>query len=505
MFAIADRPAMPEEAARFSRISILLLIALFAARLIFSAIIPLAYDEAYYWTWSKHLAGGYFDHPPMIALLIRLGTMIAGDTHLGVRLAVILVGIPSTWAVWTAGRYLSEDARVGPAAAVLFNLMPLIGGVTLLATPDAPLTGASCFVLLCWSALAVTGRPHWWLALGVAIGCALLSKYSALFFGAGLAAWVLLARAQRRWLTTAWPYVAALIAFLLFLPVVRWNAAHGWASFIKQLGRMRGNEWSARHFLDFIAAQVALITPPILALALVDLRTRPLAASLQANARLLLTCLIAPFIIYFCFHSLHSRADGNWLAPIYPAVAVLAAIGAFDAPTNGRWRRVQSFGRVVAIPLGITTIALLYVQSAFGVVPLGSSDPTARQLGVGWQEIAREIDGLRERERANLILTTQYSTLAWLRFYLPSKTAVVQINEAERWVNEPAANVALFAQPLLYVCYYIGVESCEDLPAVKIRFAEVALIGSVPRRRGGDTFGMYGVYRVAGPLRDLRN
>jgi 4-amino-4-deoxy-L-arabinose transferase-like glycosyltransferase len=54
---------------------------------------PLFPDETYYWEWSRRLAAGYFDHPPVIALLIRAGTAVAGDTPLGVRLLPILAGV----------------------------------------------------------------------------------------------------------------------------------------------------------------------------------------------------------------------------------------------------------------------------------------------------------------------------------------------------------------------------------------------------------------------------
>ena len=57
--------------------------ALVLVRLIAAGFTPLAIDEAYYWLWSKNLAGGYYDHPPMIAVLIRLGTLIAGDNEFG--------------------------------------------------------------------------------------------------------------------------------------------------------------------------------------------------------------------------------------------------------------------------------------------------------------------------------------------------------------------------------------------------------------------------------------
>src|SRR2546430_4595740 len=69
----------------------LAILALVGLRLIAAAFTPITFDEAYYWMWSKHLAGGYYDHPPMVAVVIRLGTLIAGDTEFGVRVVSILL------------------------------------------------------------------------------------------------------------------------------------------------------------------------------------------------------------------------------------------------------------------------------------------------------------------------------------------------------------------------------------------------------------------------------
>src|SRR4051812_3260891 len=82
------------------------------ARFMLAATTPLAFDEAYYWLWSRHLAGGYYDHPPMIAVVIRLGTSIAGDAELGVRLVCVLLSVPATWAVWRSAGLLFGSARV---------------------------------------------------------------------------------------------------------------------------------------------------------------------------------------------------------------------------------------------------------------------------------------------------------------------------------------------------------------------------------------------------------
>ena len=65
---------------RLARNTVLTILAFTTLRLLAAAWTPLTFDEAYYWLWSRHLAFGYYDHPPMVALLIRAGTLIAGDT-----------------------------------------------------------------------------------------------------------------------------------------------------------------------------------------------------------------------------------------------------------------------------------------------------------------------------------------------------------------------------------------------------------------------------------------
>ena len=85
---------MSPQDARLARNTVLTVLALVLVRLVAAAFTPLTFDEAYYWMWSKALAGGYYDHPPMVALVIRAGTLIAGDTAFGVRLVSILLALP---------------------------------------------------------------------------------------------------------------------------------------------------------------------------------------------------------------------------------------------------------------------------------------------------------------------------------------------------------------------------------------------------------------------------
>src|SRR3954447_26081310 len=107
---------------RLARNTALIILVLVALRLVAAAWTPLTFDEAYYWMWSKHLAGGYYDHPPMVAVAIRLGTMIAGDTELGVRLVSVLLGLPMSWAMYRTAEILFGGRRIASTATILLNV-----------------------------------------------------------------------------------------------------------------------------------------------------------------------------------------------------------------------------------------------------------------------------------------------------------------------------------------------------------------------------------------------
>ena len=56
-------------------------------------------DEAYYWVWSKNLAFGYFDHPPMVALWVKLGELVFNG-ELGLRFMSALGFALMVWIIW---------------------------------------------------------------------------------------------------------------------------------------------------------------------------------------------------------------------------------------------------------------------------------------------------------------------------------------------------------------------------------------------------------------------
>lgn len=457
--------------------TVLTVLALVALRLVAAAFTPITFDEAYYWMWSKALAGGYYDHPPMVAVVIRLGTLIAGDTELGVRLVSILLALPMSWAIYEATWVLFGGRRVAATAAIFLNVTLMAAVGTMIVTPDAPLLVASSFVLLSLAKVLQTGRGAWWLAVGVAAGCALLSKYTALFFGPAILIWLIAVPKLRHWLVSPWLYLGGLVAVVIFAPVILWNADHHWVSFIKQLGRARIEDFNPVFIGELIPTQIAFATPAVWLLGAMGLYALYQRRAGALAVRVLVNTMFWTIVAYFVWHSLHARVEANWFAPVYPAFVIAAAVAAHLVEWAPSERRVADFCWRWAAPGGIVMFALLVVQANTGALSGYRRDATVRSVGVGWRETADEIEAVRARVGAGCVLAPDYGTTAWLAFYLPKGTCVAQQNQRIRWVNMPEPSATQLAGKLLYV-------RDADQASLKDAFARVDKVSEVARKRG---------------------
>lgn len=419
------------------------LAALTLARLVAAAAVPLAPDEAYYWVWSRALAPGYLDHPPMIAFWIAAGTALLGDTPLGIRLLGPLGLAVASVALARAGDALFPDRRPGAWAAALLNATLLVNAGAVLVTPDTPLVVFWCLAI--WAAAEAHARRdgRWWLAVGLFAGLALLSKYTAAFLGAGLALWLLLDREARPWLRDGRLWAGGALAALLFAPVVAWNAAHGWASFAKQGGRAGDGEgFAPRYLLELLGGQVALATPLVFALLAAGAwaaarawvtgeraaaRPPPTAASAVAlptarAAARLLAALILPAAALFAWQATGSRVQANWPAILYPSACLAAA-----ALLSARWDRL----RRPAVALGLALSAAALVQAAAAPLPLPRrQDVTLARLG-GWDAFAREVEAGRAARGAGFVAAEEYGLASQLALRLPPGVPVVAVSD--RW------------------------------------------------------------------------
>ncbi|MGB7123203.1 MAG: glycosyltransferase family 39 protein [Bradyrhizobium sp.] len=471
---------MSPNEARLVRNTALTVAALVLLRLVGAAWTPLTFDEAYYWIWSKHLALGYYDHPPGVALVIRLGTMIAGDTEFGVRLVSILLALPMSFAVYRTAEILFGGQRVAATATILLNVTLMAAVGTMIVTPDSPLLVASSFVLFFLAKVLESGRGAWWLAVGAAAGAALASKYTAMFFGPAILIWLISSPKLRTWLVSPWLYLGGLVALIVFSPVILWNADHGWVSFIKQLGRSEVVQFKPGFIGELIPTQIAFATPLVFILGAMGLYALARREGGALAARALINAMFWTITLYFLWHSLHARVEANWFAPVYPAFAIAAAVAANLTRWEPRPQRVVNFCLRWASPVGILMFAALIVQADTGVLTGFRRDATVRSVGVGWQTLAAEIEAVRTRVGASCVLAPDYGTASWLTFYLPKDTCVIQPTQRIRWVNMGQPDPAKLSGKLLWV----DEVRASIQPYVAKTFAKVERVGEFKRMRG---------------------
>lgn len=470
---------------------------LLAVRLWLDARLELMFDEAYYALWSRNLAWCYLDHPPMVALWIRVSTWLFGGGAFGTRALGTIAAAAGAPLVYALSWRLYGNRGEAAFAGLLYCAMLLVAAGAVIITPDTPLVFFWSIAVYALVRIYRDGDWRWWLPAGAAMGLALQSKYTALLLGAGIVAAMALVPGMRRWWRHPAPYAAGAIALALFAPVIVWNYEHDWASLAKQLGRARWSNFSLRYVGEFLASQIGLVMPFVCILAAggvwMSLRAAP---GKRSEAGLLLISLIGPMLVYFLLHSLHARVEGNWLAPAYPVLAVLAAHAATHAVSlRGRLRPVMMVSRRWALPAGFAFVAIAYLQAYAGVLPLPpAKDPTS--LLVGWFGLGRHVDNVARREDAAYILTSSYGLTSLLSLYAGEGTPVIQFNERQRWLAFEQPHPALFLQPGLYVS-----EADKDKAGeLRRRFAEVRLVGSAERRRGGRLIKRYVMYRVAQPV-----
>jgi 4-amino-4-deoxy-L-arabinose transferase-like glycosyltransferase len=416
-----------------------LIVALTALRVIYASLIDLRTDEAYYWTWSKENVLCFLDHPPMIAWFIRFGTAIFGDTNLGVRFAGIVAMLVTQLLLADIVRRVTHDVR----AIVLAVLMPeaalYYGLLMAKVSPDVALIPFAVAMVWALVRLVESDDPRWWLAAGVFAGLALLSKFTAVMLIPAVAAFMLVPDWRRRWLLSPYPWLAAPIAVVLFLPVLIWNAQHDWASFRFQFVRATAtHELSLRTVGDFIGLQFGLVGFILLPVVLSGLTLTAWRGYRRGDAVaiLLSTAVIVPFG-YFFWKSLTLRVGDTWPMFMWPVGFAASAINIAMLPREGwpAWmiRSTISWANA-AIASGIVMVVLVflyYVVSPWNFI--GKTDPIGGEAG--YQQVVDRAQAELQKIGATWIATTDYRTYAMLRWYFNGRVPVIQINERGRFLG----------------------------------------------------------------------
>jgi 4-amino-4-deoxy-L-arabinose transferase-like glycosyltransferase len=412
---------------------IALIAAMTVMRVIYASVLDLRTDEAYYWTWSKEGALSFLDHPPMIAWFIRFGTAIFGDTNLGVRFAGILAMLVTQLLLADIVRRVTHDFR----AIVLALLMPeaalYYGLLMAKVAPDTALIPFAAAMLWSLVRLKESGDGRWWLAAGLFAGLALLSKFTAIMLLPAVAAFMLVPGWRSRWLSSPYPWLAALIAVAVFSPVLIWNFGHDWASFRFQAVRATAvYPFSFRTLGEFFGLQFGLVGFVLLPVVLSGVTLTAWRGYFRRDpvAILLSTAVIVPFG-YFLWKSLTLRVGDTWPMFLWPAGFAATAINIAMLPHENwpEWmiRSTISWARIAVIS-GIAFVVgvfLYYVAAPWNLI--GRTDPVGGEAG--YEQVAARAQEQLQKTGATWIATTDYRTYAMLRWHFNGRVPVVQINE----------------------------------------------------------------------------
>lgn len=318
----------------------------FTVRLALALGTDIYFDEAYYWTWSKHLAASYFDHPPLIAWAIAL---------LGIRGTSLLAGLGTTALIFLFARDLHRDPQSGVRAAALWSVLPAGVLAGFLATPDS-------LLLLFWAATLWALWRKQWLVAGVLAGLAFLSKYNAVLLGPIV---LLVCLRERRFPKGLW--LTLLAALLVGAPVILWNAAHDWVGFEFQLKHGLGGRGGFASLGEFLGGQFAMAGPVLLVLAVIY------AVRGERDQALLRTAIWVP-LVFFGIAAFRTRGEANWAAMAY----VAACVGL----VNRDGKALKAAGVTGALICVLGAVHLL-----FAPIELKRDVPLRRVQG--WSELAQ--------------------------------------------------------------------------------------------------------------------
>ncbi len=435
--------------AQWVRLGYVLIAALLVFRLVYIAgdTIELSEDEAYQWLWSKHLALSYYSKPPLIAYTQFLGTALWGDTEFGVRFFSPVIAAALSVLML---RFLACQGHVRAG----FWLVPLAATTPLLAVGSILMTIDPLSVLF-WTAAMVSGweavqrdSTRHWLWTGLWMGLGFLSKYTALFQWLCWIVFFALWKPARVQLRRPGPWLALLVNLVCTLPVIIWNAQHGWitATHLYERGGLDAAWQPTLRFLgEFLGVEAGVLNPVFFVAMLWAMiafwrsqRRDPLA--------LFLFSMGAPLFLGYTIYTLRAHVLPNWIAP---AVVPLFCLMALHWNVRERaGARVVKGWLAAGLVLGLVAVVVLHdtdlVQKVAGQNLPVNLDPLRRVRG--WKEGAAVVAKARTRLLAEgkpvFLIGDQYGVTGLLSFYLPEAKAgvpdhpLVYFRSTDRPINQ---------------------------------------------------------------------
>ena len=331
------------------RLVLLWLAVWWACNLLQAGLTELANDEAYYHMFAERLAWGYFDHPPVTALLVWAGERLFGG-ELGVRFFFTVLQPLYLWILWRLVRPADADRRDAALFTVVSASTLMLQLYGFIAVPDGPLMFTTALFLLTFKWFS-ENRRRAWLWMGIAMALMAYSKYHG-----ALVVLFALAANPRQLLRPAL-YSSGAVALLLLVPHLVWQYEHDWASFAYHLSG-RNSVFRPGYVVEFLANVLVVFNPFFVPLYVQAWRkVKP-----QTPVGRALKLLPVAFIVFFMLSSLRGYVQPQWvIVSCFGLVCVLFAYA----------RRHPRTRRYVMRAGGVTVGLIVLVRLVMIFNPLG--------------------------------------------------------------------------------------------------------------------------------------
>jgi len=419
--------------------SLILIFAL--VRLLINSHLELSPDEAFYWYWSKHLDLSYVDHPPMVAYVMSIFTAIGGNTEFFVRLGGFILSMLSLFIIFYTSRTLFPANKIiAWELLLIFNLTLLFSAGCIVQTPDEPMLFFWAAAVFLGSLIITQGSPKYWYIWGIFVGLGLLSKYTMIFIVPCMFLFLLISTEHRFWLKKKEPYIALLIAFVIFSPVLYWNWQHEWVTFLYQLHQ--GFEPKRRDIvqivlklLEYTGGQAGVITP-LLFIAFVIYAFKGTLVSFREHRKeyLYLSLLSLPILLFFGLSTaLGKVAEANWPAPAYIAGGILMVHVFHEYFINKKGHRTL-VGSGIVFALLINIIIHIHFLAPF--LPISPKVDPLQQFN-GWRALGANINKYIEEnphKAGYFILGNRGTTVAEAVFYTQNRFIGIDFDQPQRYL-----------------------------------------------------------------------
>lgn len=437
-------------------------------------------DEAYYWIWSQRLEAGYFDHPSLVAWLIRPFTELFGSSAWAIRLPSVLTWAVGAWLALDLGERLYGRRSAGLLAMLVWSSLPIIQVGFHIVTPDTPmlLFGWLSYYFACRAVME--GRPALWLLTGLAIGLAVAGKYPGGVIAIGLFLALPLHTEGRRYLATPWPWLATLIALLAFAPVIWWNAERDWISFAFQLGhgietKAASQQGTLELLMLYLGGQLGVAMPWTL-LAMLYAALFGARRLLDDTHPLLYPVLLLGFLLpllIFGAAALTTEGHPNWPVSAYiPGTLLLAGVlDRWLTPTDTATQRAAvKYAVIAAFGVSLLLVNLLRFPHWLGYIGI-ELPPQRTQLSqsYGWDRAKQAmLPILKAQEAGNpygsecTVIGNKLQTASMLGYLLQDAKRVTaasdtRFNQFHLWQQE---------QPIPEAAYCLYFEQFEGDDAI---------------------------------------